>query len=33
MSGETTRRLHTLAKLCQAVRSITVYWQDYRTTY
>jgi len=33
MSGERTRKLDTLAKLFQAVRSSIVYWQDYRTTY
>jgi len=33
MSGEKTRKLDTLAKVFQAVRSITTCWQDYRTTY
>jgi len=33
MSGEKTRLLDTLAKLFQAMRSKTICWQDYRTTY
>jgi len=33
MSGEKTRKLDTLAKLFQAVRIATIYWQNYRTTY
>jgi len=32
MSGEITRKLDTLAKLFQAMRSKTICWQDYRTT-
>jgi len=33
MSGEKTRKLGTLAKLFQAVRSRSVYWQDYQTAF
>jgi len=34
MSFEKTRKLDTLAKLFQAMRSRThICWQDYRTTY
>jgi len=33
MSGEKTRKLDSLAKLFQAMRSTTICWQDYRTTY
>jgi len=33
LSDEKTRRLDTLAKLFQAMRSRTIYSQDYRTTY
>jgi len=33
MSGEKTRQLETLTKLFQAMRSRTICWQDYRTTY
>jgi len=33
MSGENTRKLDNLAKLFQAIRSKTICWQDYRTTY
>jgi len=28
-----TKKLDTLAKLFQALRSRTICWQDYRTTY
>jgi len=33
MNGEKTRKLDILAKLFQAMRSRTICWQDYRTTY
>jgi len=33
MSGDKTRNLDTLAKVFQAIRSRTICWQDYRTTY
>jgi len=33
MSGEKTRKLHTLTKLFQAMRSRTIWWQDCKTTY
>jgi len=33
MSGEKTRKIETLAKLFQALRSRTICWQDYRTRY
>jgi len=33
MRGEKTRKLDTLAKRFQAMRSRTIFWQDYRTTY
>jgi len=33
MRGEKIRKLDTLAKLSQAMRSRTICWQDYRTTY
>jgi len=33
MSGAKTRKLDTLAKLVQAMRSRTICWQDYQTTY
>jgi len=33
MSGEKTRKFDTLAKLFQAVRSRSVYWQDYRAAF
>jgi len=33
MSGEITRKSDTLVKLFQAMRSRTICWQDYRTTY
>ena len=33
MSGEKTRKLYTLAKLFQAMRSRIICWQDYRITY
>jgi len=30
MSGKKTRKLDTIAKLLQAMKSITTRWQDYR---
>jgi len=33
MSAEKTRKLYTLAKWFQAMRSRTICWQEYRTTY
>jgi len=33
MSGGKARELDILAKLFQAIRSRTICWQDYRTTY
>jgi len=33
MIGGNTRKLVTLAKLFQAMRSRTICWQEYRTTY
>jgi len=33
MSGKTGRELDSLANLFQAIRSRTICWQDYRTTY
>jgi len=33
MTGEKVRKLDTVAKLFQAMRSRTIRWQDYRTTY
>jgi len=33
MSGEKTKKFGTFAKLFQAMRSRTICWQNYRTTY
>jgi len=33
VSSEKTMKLVTLAKLFQAMRTRTICWQDYRTTY
>jgi len=33
LSGEKTRKLDTLTKIFQAMRSRTICWQDYQTTY
>jgi len=33
MSGEKTKKLDTLAKLFQAMRIRTIYWQNYRAPY
>jgi len=33
INGEKTIKLDTLANLFQAMRSRTICWQDYRTTY
>jgi len=32
MNGEKTKKLDTLAKLFQAMRSRNICWQDYRTS-